>query len=550
MDNKLKQTMEKVKAFADKFSKKTKRLALIVGILIIGGSIGIALVLNHKEYTVLYSQLNDEEVQTILTKLKDSGVDYQYKGNGTILVDEKSADLIRVQLAEEGYPESGFAYDIFINNTGGMTTDSAEQTYKLYELQNRIGAEIRLFSGVKDAKVTIALGQEQKYALQSDDEVNKASASVVVIMKDGETLSEKQASAIQRLVAKSVANLDMSNVAVFDGNGIEVSTNNEEGTGSQNTAQELSQILEQQIERNIANVLTPIYGQGNVRVSAKGSFNMEKLIRETITYHTPDKIDENDKEGIVSKSSESSSQSNNQDTSNGGVAGTGSNSDIPQYNTTNGTSNQQSESQAIEREYLVNQIKEQGQIDAGVLEDLRVAVTINGTNYGSLTEDQLISLIGNASGIPNKSWQTKITVAAAPFYGTDQQTQNNNETNANGTDQATGLNIPWLIVAPVVGGLFLVILLFVLLARRRRKRRKEAMEYEMPEEISEEIEATKRALEAEKFAMEKQKELFEHQSARSKELYNNVQDFAKQNPEISAQMLKNWLRGGEENGRT
>ena len=104
-----------------------------------------------------------------------------------------------------GYPKSGFTYDTFINNAGMMTTDSDKRTYKLYELQDRISSTIRLFENVKDAKVTIALGEESKYAL--DDEAKQdSSATAVVTMKDGGSPTEDQAAAIQRLVAKSAGN--------------------------------------------------------------------------------------------------------------------------------------------------------------------------------------------------------------------------------------------------------------------------------------------------------------------------------------------------------
>lgn len=33
------------------------------------------------------------------------------------------------------------------------------------------------------------------------------------------------------------------------------------------------------------------------------------------------------------------------------------------------------------------------------------------------------------------------------------------------------------------------------------------------------------------------------------ELKKNIRDFAEQNPEISAQLLKSWLNGGENNGK-
>lgn len=549
MDNKLKQTIEQLKVFMNKYNKKTKIIALITFLAIVVGAIGIATLLNHKNYAVLYSELSQSETQTILSKLQELGVAYQYKENGTILVEEKSVDLTRAQLAQEGYPKSGFSYDTFINNTGGMTTDSAEQTYKLYELQNRIGATIELFAGVKEAKVTIAPGKEQKYALQSEEESNKAKASVTVIMKEGEVLSQKQATGIQRLVATSVPNLEMENVSVLDGNGLAILTESDsdkEGSGS--TAEELAQIVENQIQRNIINVLSPIYGEGNVRVSAKGKFNMEKVIREMTTYNTPDKINKKDKTGIISKEEESLSVSDEKDGA-GGVAGTESNADIPEYTTSTSTNGETYRTESAAREYLVNQIKEQGQIDVGVLEDLRVAVTINGRDYGELTEQQLISLIGNASGIANRDWKNKITVVSAPFYGTETEggseggTADGTGENANG---AKGLRLPWWAFA-IIGGVIILLLIVILILRRRKKKRI-AIEEELERANNEELENAMKAIEAEKLAMEHQMELFNYQSAKSQELRDNVREFAETNPEISAQMIKNWLNGGEDNG--
>ena len=228
----LKEKIQQNKAaeFFGKLSKRTRRLAIIGVAAVIAVAVIVALVLNHSNYVVLFSGVSEEEATQIVSKLQEDEVDYQYKGDGTILVEESVADQTRANLAYEGYPKSGFTYDVFTENAGGMTTDTEKQTYKLYELQNRIGATIGLFDGVKDAKVTIALKEEKKYALENSEDEQTSSASVVVTMEDGGSPSSKQAAAIQRLVAKSVPDMEMENVAVFDGNGLDVSV--EDGGGS------------------------------------------------------------------------------------------------------------------------------------------------------------------------------------------------------------------------------------------------------------------------------------------------------------------------------
>ena len=162
-----KEIWSKIRETIEKINAKTRKLILIGAAALIIFAVILAVVINHKNYTVLYSGVNAEEASEIVTRLQESGVAYQYRENGDVLVDRRAADQVRAQLAQEGYPKSGFSYDLFIDNAGGMTTDSDKQTYKLYELQNRIGATVGLFDGVQDAKVTIALGEQQKYVLLS-----------------------------------------------------------------------------------------------------------------------------------------------------------------------------------------------------------------------------------------------------------------------------------------------------------------------------------------------------------------------------------------------
>ncbi len=518
--------------FFKNLSKKTKILIAICAVVVIAGAIVTAVVLNHKEYVVLFSDVSEEEATQIVGHLQDSGVDYQYEGDGTIMVEESVADQTRADLVYEGYPKSGFTYDIFTENAGGMTTDSEKQTYKLYELQDRIGATIGLFDGVKDARVTIALEEEQRYALESekDKQTNDASASVVVTMEDGGSPTEEQAAAIQRLVAKSVPNMDMKNVAVFDGNGIEVSVEDGEGTATSGDAgEEIAQIIEQQMTNKVVNVLGPIYGPDNIRVSARGTVNMERVLRESTTYETPEKINRRDKTGIVSNETTTREESTG-GTGTGGVAGAETNADVSEYTTITNGGDGTYTSESTAREYLVNQIKEQGELDPGYLEDLTVAVTVNGNTLGDLTEEEARSLIANATGIAQADQDEKITVVAAPFYTDGQVDQQQN---------ASGILEDYLPYIAAAAALLLMIAAALLILVRRRRKRAE-------EELIEEEEFIPVMPEEEE--KEENPELLNLKGEKTRELRETVREFADQNPEISAQMIRNWLNGGDADG--
>lgn len=528
---KLKLKMEDVKQFLGKYSTKTKVLAAGGAVALIAAAVIIALILNHKEYTTLFSGVTQEEAAQIVGKLQESGVEYQYNDNGNILVPEDIADQTRADLAYEGYPKSGFTYDVFTENAGGMTTDTEKQTYKLYDLQNRIGATIRLFDGVKDAKVTIALADEEKYVLSDPENKSVTSASAVVTMENGDSPSEKQALAIQRLVARSVPDMQMENVSVFDGNGFEVSVN-QDGTGNSGDAgEEIAQLIETQISKKVINVLEPFFGNNNIRVSARGKVNMEKIVRETTTYNTPEKIDEEDKTGIVSSESTDRTVTDGSGVA-GDVAGTETNADETEYNADTDAVDGTVVSESATRDYLVNQVKEQGELDPGVLEDLTISVAINSDSLSNISMNQLLDLVGNATGISGADRSEKITIVNSPFY--EPKETETRETAATDIIDTAKEYLPIIIAAAVIA--LIIILLIVILLRRRRKRRGAEIE---EEEAFEEFLIPEEGMKSEILHMKNEK---------SRELRESVREFAENNPEISAQMIRNWLNGGKQDG--
>lgn len=529
MMDRVKETLEKFKGFYGTLSNKAKKILIATAILVVIGAVIIAAFLNHKNYAVLFSGITSEESTEILAKLSELQVEYKYSGNGEILVDSKVVDSTRATLAYEGYPKSGFTYDIFISNSGSLTTDSESQTYKLYDLQNRIGATIRLFEGVKDARVTIALGNEQKYVL--DKAASKPSASVTVITKAGHTVTQKQAEGIQRLVAHSVPEMEMDSVVVLDETGVEVSSTNEAST-SGDVGEAIAQIVEGQITKKVWNVLEPFYGAENIRISSNVKINMEKIIRETITYTTPDKIDKEDKDGIISHET-IDTEAAGVDSASGGVVGTEQNSDISQYVADALGDDDGYYSNIIDRNYLVNQIKEQGELAAGAIEDQTISVSLN-LKEGQievLEMNKLYELIGNAAGIPADQWEKKIAVASAPFYSTD-------EGHVPSPGSIFDSEYFLYILAGCAALLIIIIVVITVLIRNAKKKKSESEETETPVMFMMDEEALKN---------EKQ-EILQMKNERSKGLRENIRDFAEENPEIAATMLKQWLHGGDDSG--
>ncbi|MFR8069396.1 MAG: flagellar M-ring protein FliF C-terminal domain-containing protein [Clostridium sp.] len=580
--------MQNIKESWRNMPEKTRKLILMmVGGTVLLAAIGIA-VLNltsDKGYSTLFTRMNKEDAQAVVSLLQDDGIEYRYNDQtGTVQVPSATVDQTRAKMVSAGYPRSGFTYDMYRDNAGIMATESDKEKYTLYELQDRLGAQICLFDGVRDAKVTIAEAGKQKYAL--DDETSTdASASVVITMDTGKELTSEKASAVKNLIARAVRGMNFTNVAVFDAETMtEIGREGgDSDAGSGESMLSLTSQVENSIAANIRRVLEMIYGQGKVAVSVKGTLNMERLIQESTTYTTPDRINEEDKTGLLQSEDVTGEQSALGGQNAGGVAGADANADTPRYTNQNGNASQKTDTYSngsAVRQWLYNSTKEQRQVDPGVLENTTVGVTID-TEDTSIPEGDLVRLIASSSGIGQDEADEKITVIRT--LAASSKSEDTAPVNA---DASGRRQLPLPVLIALGAGSVLVLLLILLLLLEKRKARIRAAEQEAmllqeeeqrqkeeeerrreEEQRQKEVQQLKEQLEdsdnentlLEKAAavermrmMDKDEELRQSEEIlnlrmkHSMKLKQNIGEFVDENPQIAAKLIQNWLMGKEE----
>ena len=544
--------MQKLKEMWQNLSAKSKKLlSIIAGITVVVIAVAVFLLARGQktEYQTLFSSLSQGEAQQIVSLLQEQNVPYLYDGkSGALKVPSESVDTLRAQLLSKGYPKSGFAYDMYIGNSGLMTTESDKKQYTLYDLQDRLGATIRLFDGVRDAKVTIAEGTDQTYAIEDENPV-QASASVVVTMEEGQSLSEKNAEAIKNLIARSVKGMNFTNVSVFDAGTMEevAADAGDSASGSGTSMANLTTTVENNIANNIKRVLGKIYGGENLAVSVKGTLNMAKLIQENTQYTVPEKTEATDKRGLLSNEEVAGENAGNSGENAAGVAGADANADTPRYTTQNGTAtttDNYSNSSAT-REWLYNVLKEQKEIAPGVLEDASVAIVIN-TDDNSIPESDLINLVADAAGIKRDEAADKITILRSLNKTAVQQTT---EEKKPAEEPKTLLNqFPlWALIGAAVSAFLLILILLILILRGRKKKKlKKLAQEEMEnaaalsvEQPTDEITPVEEVDEDELTA--------EGKMAHGMKLKKSIGEFTDQNPQVVAKLIQSWMREEEQN---
>ena len=555
--------MHTLKEYWQKLSDKSKKIlvtitgvtAVIVVLAVIALKVGF-----QPEYSTLFTGLNQEEAREVVSLLQEENIDYRFNDKeGAIQVTKENVDQTRARLLSQGYPKSGFTYDMYRDNAGLMTTESDKKQYTLYDLQDRLGAQIRLFEGVRDAKVTIAEAGEQKYAI-SDQNATDASASVVVTMESGKTLTSDKAAAIKNLIARAVKGMNFTSVSVFDAESmIEVGGDSadESGLGGAKDQTALTSLIESNIGANVRRVLEKLYGQGNVAVSVKGTLNMEKLIQENTLYSTPDKINEQDKTGLLHTEEVINEDSLAADMSAGGVAGADANADTPRYTNNDNTAavTDRDTNSSAAREWLYNTMKEQRQIEPGVLENITVGIVIN-TSDLSVSESDLVKLVANSAGIPLSEADQNIAIVRAEGPGTAQPSEQPAQPVSTQPEQVLPLPLP-VIIAIISGIVLLLLLILLLILRSGRKKNKDADAdldgmFDLAENAENESAAgepqgaadgASAGVAAQDEEMRRNEEIINLRMQHSMKLKQNIGDFVDQNPQIAAKLVQGWLRG-------
>jgi len=559
LKEKVKPIWDKVKGFFGGLSKAVKIAIAVVLIAAIAIIIGLVVYNGTRPYTVLYTQMNQDDMQQVLEYLGSNNItDFKIRNDDTILVPEQQADSLKAKLAMSGYPKSGFAYGTYLNNVGMLSSQADRDLLEGYELQDRLAATIEWFDGVQQAAVNITFGEDNRYILNREDAV-PASATVIVTMKEGQVLSSQQAKAIRNLVAKSVSGLAFDEVVLSDTAGNDYMADEETGDISEAAALKLSlqKRVNSETRDKIKEVLVPLFGEKNVNVSVNSTVDVSRSWRETVTYSSPDETAWNSLggHGLIGEYVYDDRITRDGEQPAGGVPGTTTNSDLNEYmtNPENLTGNEQELGTSGSVTYQNNEDRTQQQSAGGVITDVMVAVSINSTEVdGNLNVLDVVSHVARASGIAPEIQNDKISVLAWPFY----------EEPAPQEEPLSGLpallaRLPdWALYAIIIGTvLFFLLLIVAIILVRRAKKRKAQQQVELEAggqgELSEDeaglaelMGGLDQDFDAE--AQEQGAQIMDMHSEHAMELRKDVREFAEQNPEIAAQMVKAWLKGGEE----
>lgn len=531
--------------FKDKWSSLAKnlRIFIITAVsVVIVAAIVLAIVLNQKGYTAIYTGLDSEESSQVVSAINELGItDVKMGTDGSISVPSDQADNVRMQLSIQGYPKSTFNFDVWNSGIGIWSTDTEKKVLQIQQLQTHLMKAINTISAVKNSYVIITMPENSNYVISTDSEEPRV--SVKLDLKNGAQLTSDQVEGIYALVLNSLPGLERENISILDSDGKLLSGENttvEEDVLYQsrlNFQEQMQSLLKSQLN----DTLKKLYKDYTINVNVKLNYDNSK---SEYTIYTPSVAEDGTSGGMIESSTKNEGWGGIGSLS--GVVGTTSNSDIsPNYPTIKGDDdNQYYYQNSITVKRLVNTEIRQLEKNGYSVDKITAAVTVDQINMLEADKEQLREVIAFAIGAD----VANVTVANYPFV-----INGNNGTNGNGNTINRGGSVDWTVYIILLLGLLVLALLIVAILTSNAKKKKRAKA--RAKAAAAQAAAAQAAQESAALSFEPQPqpdEEFNRQhldeyddESKSAVLKKEIKDFSRTNPDVVAQLIRSMMKNGE-----
>lgn len=266
-----------------------KQLLLLTSV---AGSVafGLAMVLWSQQpaYSVLYSSLPAERASAVMDTLTSLSIPYQLEKNtGALMVPEAELHNARLKLAGSGVVQSedGTGLEMIRAEKGFGVSEFMETRKYQHALEVELSRTIESIQQVHKARVHLALPKQSVFVRDR----KPASASVMVDIRPGSVLEQKNVTAIMNLVAASIPELSTEQVTVVDQQGNLLSrVERDDALALSNRQFAYRQQVEKAYEDRIERLLSAMVPSGLVRVQVSADMDFSSL-QESRESYTPDR---------------------------------------------------------------------------------------------------------------------------------------------------------------------------------------------------------------------------------------------------------------------
>ena len=232
---------------------------MLMGVLAI--AVFAWMVLHQPPQRTLFAGMADGDKAAVAEALGTAGINYTIdRDTGALTVADGQFYQAKMLLAQQGLPKSAPDGDALISNLPLGSSRAVENERLGAAREADLARTIEAIDAVEDAKVHLA-APSQSVFLRDDA---KPSASVMLRLRNGRSLSDAQVQAIIHLVASSVPGLTPDNVSVVDQTGDLLSkAGGSQGDDATDRQVAMQTRVEERYRRSLLSLLSPVVGADN-----------------------------------------------------------------------------------------------------------------------------------------------------------------------------------------------------------------------------------------------------------------------------------------------
>lgn len=424
----------------------TKALPALAGLGAVAATAALWMALSSGPDRMLYSSLTDAERAKVVETLEAGGIDYAIdSGTGALSVAQDDVYRAKMLVASNAGIAAPEGAEAMLDAMPLGTSRTLEGERLRLARERELMLTIKEIDGIESVRVHLATPERSVFVRDN----NPPSASVMVRLVSGRSLSADQVAAIVNLVAGSVPGLSPDAVKVVDQNGRLLSDTREAAGEGLNRQREHEAKLAQQIDA----LLLPLLGEGNFSAQVQVELDTAEVTTARETY---------EKEGVVRTESERNAQRTGAAPA-GGVPGVPANTPPPQAELVDGAPNppvpaaggSTDTETATDRSYELGREVAVTTAVPGTLKKLSVAVAVSDKALKAaapMTAQQLEALVSAAVGASTQRGDM-VEVVASKFEPAD-------------LEPPAFYEEPWFAMLVRYGTALIAVLLVLLLAVR------------------------------------------------------------------------------------
>jgi flagellar M-ring protein FliF len=388
LQNFLKQVYENFSEFFRSLDTNRRIGLVVIGMMIFAVMIGVVVWASKTQYKLLYTDLTKEDAATIAQLLEDGKISYQVKDDGkSIYVPEDQTEKWRLEIAKKGVSlTSTLGYEVFDKQAFG-TTSFVQKINKQRAIEGELMKTIKHIRGIARARVHLSLPESSPFV----SEKKPPSASVVLDLERGFSLTKEEVKGIQHLISSSVDGMRTQDVVIIDSKGGKLTENIGDALAQETSNRlQLESKVNRQFESQIEEILKRVVGEGKVIAKVSVKMDFTESFQTKTTY-------DNENAAVVSEVANKQTYKGSRPSPQG-IPGARSNlpGETPQPGIPETRSD--TDKELTTRNYNVPKTVTQSKKPTAEVNSISVAVMVDGKRVPQLNENGQVIL--NEDGIP------------------------------------------------------------------------------------------------------------------------------------------------------